>query len=88
MVCETWNDSDQTWDTITAGDDTQPVQKCDTTDGITIEVANGASYYDSYRPSVEVAYRVVFTDTYSLNTDGTEEVIDYFNITYEDASCD
>ena len=88
MVCETWNDSDQTWDAITAGDDTQPILNCDTTNGITLEVASGDSFYDSYRPEVEVAYRVVFTSTYSLNTDGTEEVTDYFNITYEDATCD
>ena len=72
MVCESWNDSDQSWDTITPDDGTQPILNCDTTNGITLEVADGDSFYDSYRPDVEVAYRVVFTDTYSLLTDGTE----------------
>ena len=88
MVCESWNDSDQTWDSITAGDDTQPITNCDSTNGITIEIASGDSFYDSYRPNVVVQYRVVFTDTYTLQTNGEEEVIDFFDITYQDASCD
>ena len=54
MVCESWNDSDQTWDAITAGDDTQPITNCDSTNGITIEITSSDSFYDSYRPNVVV----------------------------------
>ena len=73
------------WTDVTSSD--PPFNSCDKTNGIVVEVdaTNDSGTYDNYRPQVTYTYRVIFTSTYSMVTDGTNQVIDEFTITYTDA---
>ena len=72
MACEQWDTTDFIWTDVTSTD--PPFNYCDTTNGIVIEVdsTNDAATYDNYRPEVTYTYRVIFTSTYSMVTDGTD----------------
>ena len=85
MACEQWDATELEWTDVTSTD--PPFDQCNTASGIVIEVDSGtdAATYDNYRPEVTLTYRVVYTSTYSMVTDGTDQVIDQFTITYRDA---
>ena len=63
-----------------------PFETCDTTDGIILYLNQyyKSASYDDYRPTVTETYRVVFTSTYSMVTDGSNQVIDEFKVVYTD----
>jgi hypothetical protein len=85
MVCEQWNESTFVWDDVTSTD--PPFAACTKATGISVEVdaTTDAATYDNYRPELTNTYRVVFTSTYSLVTDGTNVATDQFTITFRDA---
>ena len=63
-----------------------PFETCDTTDGIQVYLNQyyKNAIYDDYRPTLTETYRVVFTSTYSMVTDGSNQVIDEFQVVYTD----
>ena len=72
-----------------------PFDNCDTTNGIEIFVDSTATVGNDYdimtsldwQPEVTHSYRVVFASTYSMATDGSNQVIDEFDVTFLYESC-
>ena len=63
-----------------------PFTTCDTTDGINVQM-NQYNYasINNYSPELTETYRVVFTSTYSMVTDGSNRVTDEFQVSYSHA---